>query len=215
MSSWVLIGQVYTGRRFPQQPPPCPHQLTCVPLSVQPLLACQMRDDVDVDKIFVLSWLWGQILSLFPIIIQHCKSQQHPEQVQNQHSESSLLLGLAFPLWSPENCKWDKNEPAERKCIPALPYRISLEGPLIILILVWKEPVKDTGYFWRARSYRFSWVASEDDPGLASSEAEGLFPWWSHAPASWATHACFNHFVNDGFISFSLVLVTYRKSLLY
>ena len=33
----------------------------------------QMRDDLDVDKIFVLSWLWGQILSLFPIVIQRCK----------------------------------------------------------------------------------------------------------------------------------------------
>lgn len=77
----------------PSSPSRHPHQLTvCVQLRLQPLLPCQMRDDLDVDKIFVLSWLWGQILSLFPLIVQHCESQQHPEQVQNQHSERSHLL---------------------------------------------------------------------------------------------------------------------------
>lgn len=100
--SSVPKGQVCTGRRFPQKPLSWPHQLTCELLSIQLLLPCQMRDDLDVDKIFVLSWLWGQILSLFPIIIQRCKSQQHPEWVQNQYSERSPLLGLAFPLWSSE-----------------------------------------------------------------------------------------------------------------
>lgn len=49
--------QVYTGRRLPSSPSPRPRQLTYVQLSLQPLLPCQMRDDLDVDKIFVLSWL--------------------------------------------------------------------------------------------------------------------------------------------------------------
>lgn len=169
---WVKLAQVEDA---PRGSSPCSHQLTCVQLSIQPLLPCQMRDDLDVDKIFVLSWLWGQILSLFPIIVQRCKSQQHPEQVQNQYSEGSPLLRLVFPLWSSENCKRDKTESAKLKCILALTYEVFVEGPFRNFFLVCKVFVKDTGYFWLAASCKFNRVASEDDPGMAP-QRESAFP---------------------------------------
>lgn len=54
----VLKGQVCTGTRFPPQPLSLlSSAYVCAAESIQHLLPCQMRDDLDVDKIFVLSWL--------------------------------------------------------------------------------------------------------------------------------------------------------------
>lgn len=51
---WVKFAHVEDS---PSSSSPSPRQPTCTQPSIQRLPPCQMRDDLDVDKIFVLSWL--------------------------------------------------------------------------------------------------------------------------------------------------------------